>query len=329
MRSRTVSTILLILVSIIAPSATAGVMVSGWVKYHQLFFSEPHPGVTAPQLVFADEKPRLEIRVFMNPLRRGPKYENVKKHEQITFGTTPWWTNAWLRFENHTTGETRTIPASDLRFVAERSDREGGRESVNAIRDDEIVYAEFDLPPFALGDYHLIAELKVPQVGSQPEQMFRSDTPFAFSVRRGDEDVDTRRAYLRARAQRLAATPGVGFDLFRTTVEELMQLEPKNPGNLEWLGDLAVSLSTAEEATAYYDRTLELIRTNLIEKFGPPEAWSSEVKEFWSQRERALTVVRRASALAKPGSWMSVLNDGRSKRILLYTPGEHRARHID
>jgi hypothetical protein len=324
-----IAVIAIVIGSAVALARADTLLVAADVETQPLLATMSTQTPLAQRVAFEGKPIRVEVQAVPMPLRRGAQYPPGTQHTVRTFNG-PWWKSVSLEFELISSGARVIYSGASATLLQQISDNSNGSGS-DTIRDDEIVTVYYEVPPLPVGEYRLHASITSRTSDGAGTESFRSEPTDAFFVRRGDEDVVTRRALLRSEAKRIESTPAPDrFERFSAVVMELVELEPTNPANYEWLGDVAASTRPASEVKRYYATALRMVEQNITEKFGSRNGWPASVQERWETRKRALTVFDRAVASTPDldGVVLHVQNEGGVKRVLIFRRGDTRRQRV-
>ena len=148
--------------------------------------------------------------------------------------------------------------------------------------------ASYAADPLASGNYEVVAYF---QDENKPSE------PFEFVVRNGNEDVPTRRAYLRFLAKKVLEerTGSSRMERYKEVMLELATLEPENPAIYDEMGNLWLQYRlSATEALEFYEKARHIARTNLEIRYGRDGDWPEEARSALKRREAIVSSVRTA-----------------------------------
>lgn len=252
----------------------------------------------------------MTVRTWLRPLRL-----EASRGDRVILPVRDWWSLVVWKLQTNS-GRAVTFTSESVKMI-DAIERGGVSNDRPAIRDDQILIAECELPPLEPADYSITVELRIPPIETQPPVVAVSERA-GFLVRRGDEDPDVRRTFLRAEAERLGTTRGPDrFVRLHDVLVELTALEPNNPTPYERLGDESVGVTTIDETAEYYETARRVSEQNLRTKYGQPDTWPEEISAFWQIRSRALTAFARAVRRYTPGDGIhfQITNLGSKKLV--------------
>lgn len=294
-------------------AATPKVGISLLVDKHGVIEPNAFQDASRQDLIFMDEHPRAKLELFILDER-----SNQRATDLEVMLPNPWTSELKWTLRNRETGEE--IVLSDVRTVSSYIRRDTPPPADDtALHEGETRHAWMELPLLPVGDFELRTELRLPQIGSQPP-ITTTSYPVRLSVRVGNEDTGIRRTYLRAAADRVAATPSPDrYPRFRELMMELIALEPANASAYERLGDISAGVAPVEETLRYYERALRLTREGLSSAHGTP--LPPEMQKYWERCERSLTAFARAMGdyrAAGAGAHIFINNDKDGKRVTVF-----------
>jgi hypothetical protein len=196
-------------------------------------------------VVFMDEQPRVAVELVVVP------------DDGIPAATLErWWRKLGVEISDKN-GVVRTVAGSDAPLLEARVRGEliSGERSTYARWSARPTFVRLAIPVLPPGDYTARATLVMPSGAT-----LRSDAT-VFHVRRGDEDTDVRRLYLRGRADKVST-----FAEYKALMLELRALEPDNAGIIENIADHSLNNASPEETLAWY-RQAQAMRKKASEKF--------------------------------------------------------------
>jgi hypothetical protein len=188
------------------------------------------PGANVGPVFFADEPVTIHVSVA---------YESsaTKPDDAFAFPTRQWLDALQLHVYDQSDGV-------EVAFTARPLDRIDARASGDArfvLRDGDNVGAAMELSGLRPGNYRIEG-----QIGAVTSL---NDDRGLFTVRRGDEDVETIRLHYRYRADRASSD----FRAYERVMRELLaRYEPGNAGILVQIADRSVDRVPVEETVRYY-----------------------------------------------------------------------------
>lgn len=177
--------------------------------------------------------------------------------------------------------EVRIVRTRFAEGESHRRDRptEGGF----VLYDHESVTAELELTGLAPGDY--LVEARFGKASSQPDYRGR------FSIRRGDEDLETIRAWYRYRADQASGD----FRAWESILRELMNRhEPDNDRILITIADGSVDRVPPEETARLYREARTTLAERLRRDLSRPGGVRAEERKRREREVEDLTLFERA-----------------------------------
>src|SRR5437762_4769622 len=182
-------------------------------------------------VVFLDEQQRLAAELVVVPDDALPPA-----------ALDHWWEKLTLEISDKN-GIVRTVSAASNSLLEARVRGEliAGERSTYGRWFPRPTFVRVGMAPLPAGDYVVRAAVTL-STGAT----LRSDAS-VFHVRRGDEDVDTKRLYLRARAEKTTT-----YADYKAVMLQLRALEPENAGIVESIAERSLNNAPPEETLAMF-----------------------------------------------------------------------------
>jgi len=171
-----------------------------------------------------------------------------------------------------------------------------------------------DLGPLPAGDYTLSASF-----------LSMKASPLPFSVRRGDETPEVRRAFLRYTLNSQPRT----YPEAKAIYSELAKLEPDNAGNLKDLASMALQYGPPEDAASAYAQARAIVAANREQQVAKDKKLAPQLEEAFERELTKLANLRAmADAVVQSHGTLTVKVQGFSAETRQYELVERGSGHI-
>lgn len=182
-------------------------------------------------VVFLDEQPRMAAELVVVPEGALPAPSLDR-----------WWQTLTVEISDKN-GIARTVPVAEASLLEARVRGElvRGERSTYGRWFPRPTFVRFAVAPLPPGDYAARARVTLAS-----GLALRSDAT-VFHIRRGDEDLATKRLYLRAQADRARS-----YAAYKAVMLQLLALEPENAGIVESIAERSLNNAPSDETLGFY-----------------------------------------------------------------------------
>lgn len=163
-----------------------------------------------------------------------------------------WWDRVRLSVSDEH-GLVRNIKGSEFEILEARTRGvlvAGGRQASSGTALRDATFVSFTIAPLPPGDFQVVGEMDWPAEGRRPFKLRTARE--GIHIRRGDEDVSTRRLFLRKQAD-AAAT----YEEFKGIELQLLELEPESAYIYEDLALRSLNVAPPEETRQFYRKAYD------------------------------------------------------------------------